>query len=98
MPLKQNIKCSTCGKRIRGTKDVEFKERMAKLRKHRKKYHPKAHKKSVKKALKTKRKKGIINKKGSKKPKKPEGEGWKWNSKAKHWVKRKKKGRGFEFK
>ena len=44
---------------------LPFKERMAKLRRHRKKKHPKAHKKSVKKTLKTKRKKGLINKKGS---------------------------------
>ena len=66
MPLKKNIKCSICGKRIRGTKDVEFKERMAKLRRHRKRSHPKAHKKSIRKALKTKREKGIINKRKKK--------------------------------
>ena len=96
MPLKKNIKCSKCGKRIRGTKDVGFKERMAKLRRHRKKYHPKAHRKSIKKALKTKREKGIINK--SKKPKKPAGKGWKWNPRVGKYVRRKKKGRGFEFK
>lgn len=60
MPYKQNIKCSICGKRIRGTKNVEFKERMEKLRRHRKKKHPKAHKKSIKKMLKTKRERGLI--------------------------------------
>ena len=44
---------------------LPFNERMAKLRRHRKKKHIKAHKKSVKKTLKTKQKKGLINKKGS---------------------------------
>jgi len=56
-PRPHNIKCSICGKRIRGTKDVEFGERMAKLRRHRKKKHKKAHKQSAKKAQKTKAKK-----------------------------------------
>ena len=60
MPLKHNIKCSICGKRIRETKDVEFKERMAKLRRHRKRKHPKAFRASIRKMLKTKREKGLI--------------------------------------
>jgi len=37
---------------------LSFPERMAKLRKHRKRKHPSAHKKSVKKAVATKKKKG----------------------------------------
>ena len=70
MPLKKSIKCSICEETIRGTKDVEFKERMAKVRRHRKRSHPKAHKESIERALKTKREKGIINKKGGKMGKK----------------------------
>lgn len=49
MPMK-TIHCSLCGKAIKGD---NFPERMAKLRRHRKKEHPKAHRKSVKKGVKT---------------------------------------------
>jgi hypothetical protein len=65
MPEK-TVHCSICGKAIRG---FDFQERMAKLRRHRKKKHPEAHRKSVKKMMKTKGlldplkvRKGLINK------------------------------------
>lgn len=54
--------CSICGQASPSYCE-DFKSQMAWLRRHRKKKHPKAHKKSVKKTLKTKRKKGIIDKK-----------------------------------
>jgi len=57
---KKTVHCSICGKAISG---VDFGERMKKLRRHRKKHHPTAHKRSTKKTLKTKREKGLINKK-----------------------------------
>jgi hypothetical protein len=50
MPLK-TVHCRLCGKAIKG---VDFAERMAKLRHHRKLYHPIAHKRSVAKAMVTK--------------------------------------------
>lgn len=56
--------CKLCGTASPSDK-VTFKEQMAWLRRHRKLKHPKAHKKSVKKTLKTKREKGLINKKGN---------------------------------
>ena len=52
MTLK-TVHCRICGKAING---ASFKERMAKIRSHRKEKHPTAHKRSVKKALKTKAK------------------------------------------
>lgn len=51
MPAK-TVHCSICGQAVTG---YDFKERMDKLRKHRKQKHPGAHKKSVKKALKTRK-------------------------------------------
>jgi len=51
---KKTVHCSICGKAFSGE---SFKERMDKLRKHRKKEHPRAHKKSVKKAVKTRKRK-----------------------------------------
>jgi len=54
-PCPKPIHCGICGKAIKGTTKAPFKDRMDKLRRHRKKYHPKAFKKSVKKAIKTKK-------------------------------------------
>lgn len=100
----KEIECTVCKKVIHRFRRSAYprghvpKEKiMDAIRHHYQKKHPKKFAKFAEKAVKTKRKKGIINKKGSKKPKKPKGKGWKWNSKAKHWVRRKKKGRGFEF-
>ena len=50
MPMK-TVHCSLCGKPIKGR---NFQERMAKLRRHRKRAHPTAHKRSVAKAMVTK--------------------------------------------
>ena len=50
--MPETVHCSICGKAIRGE---DFKDIMAKLRRHRKKYHPKAFKKSVKKGVKTRK-------------------------------------------
>jgi len=47
----KTVHCRICGKAIKG---MDFAERMAKLRHHRKLKHPKAHRESVKKMLKTK--------------------------------------------
>jgi hypothetical protein len=65
MPSK-TIHCRVkgCKATIRG---ATFEVRMAKLRRHRKRKHPRLHRESVKKTLKTKRKRGIINKKRRKK-------------------------------
>jgi len=57
MPLPFNIRCRICGKRIRGTKNVPFNERMRKLRRHYKKYHPEAFKEMYRKAAETRKKK-----------------------------------------
>jgi len=53
MSPERTIHCSICGKPIRG---YDMAERMAKLRRHRKKYHPMAHRRSTKKAVRTRRK------------------------------------------
>jgi len=50
MPMK-TVHCRLCGKPIKG---MDFAERMAKLRHHRKLKHPTAHKRSVAKAMVTK--------------------------------------------
>lgn len=50
MPM-QTVHCSICGKAIKG---YDFKERMDKLRHHRKLKHPSAHRQSIKKGLRTK--------------------------------------------
>lgn len=52
--MPETIHCSICGKPIR-VKD--FVDGMAKLRRHRKKYHPKAFRESIKKGIKTRSKK-----------------------------------------
>lgn len=52
MPRK-TIHCSLCGKPIFGD---NFPERMARLRRHRKRSHSKAHRRSIKKAVRTRRK------------------------------------------
>jgi len=57
MPLKFNIRCRICGKRIRRTKNVPFDERMRKLRRHYKKYHPEAFREMYRKAAETRRRK-----------------------------------------
>ncbi len=46
--MPETVHCSICGKAIRGD---DFKERMDKLRHHRKLAHPTAHKKSVRKSM-----------------------------------------------
>lgn len=56
--------CKLCGKATPSYCKT-FEQQMAWLRKHRKRKHPKAHKKSVRKTLKTKRKKGLIDKRGN---------------------------------
>jgi len=55
MPLKKNIRCGICGKIIRTTKDVPFDVRMAKLRRHYKKYHPRAFRLMYIRAARTRR-------------------------------------------
>ena len=60
MPYAHNIRCRTCGKAVRGTKNVEFAERMKKLRRHYKAKHPKKFRASIRKGLKTKRRRGLI--------------------------------------
>lgn len=47
MPDK-TVHCSICGKAVSG---YDFPERMAKLRRHRKKYHPKAFRESIRKGI-----------------------------------------------
>lgn len=66
--MAKRMHCRVKGCKWSVSMSLPFKERMAKLRRHRKKKHPRAHKKSVKKALRTKREKGIIKKKGGKNP------------------------------
>jgi TRAP-type C4-dicarboxylate transport system substrate-binding protein len=56
-PCPKPIHCKICGKAIAGTAKADFKTRMAKLRRHRKRSHPKAHKKSIKKAVRTRKEK-----------------------------------------
>lgn len=50
--MPETIHCSICGKAIRGE---NFQDWMAKLRRHRKKYHPAAFKRSVKKGVKARK-------------------------------------------
>ena len=105
MPEKKGYKeihCETCKKLIKRFRRSAYprghvpKEKiMDAIRHHYKKKHPRKFKQFAKKAVATK-KKG--KSKRSKKPKKPAGEGWKWNKRVKRWVRRKKKGKGFEFK
>lgn len=49
--MPETVHCRICGKAIAG---ASFKERMAKIRRHRKSEHPTAHKRSVAKARKAK--------------------------------------------
>lgn len=61
VPKKKTMNCSLCDTKIRIYKNgklLPFKDRMAKLRRHRKKKHPKAHKKSIRKAQRTKKERG----------------------------------------
>jgi hypothetical protein len=51
--MPETIHCSICHKAIR-VKD--FQDQMAKIRRHRKKYHPSAFKKSIEKGVKARRK------------------------------------------
>lgn len=54
--MPETIHCKICKKSIRAK---DFEDGMAKLRRHRKKYHPQAFRKSVKKGIATrKRNKG----------------------------------------
>ena len=48
----ETIHCLICGKPIRAK---NFEDGMAKLRRHRQKYHPKAFKKGIKKGVKTRK-------------------------------------------
>jgi hypothetical protein len=57
----ETVHCSLCRKAIKG---ASFKERMKKLRHHRKAKHPEAHKKSVQKTRKTKRTHDPLRKRG----------------------------------
>ena len=51
--MPEIIHCSICGKPIR----VEgFKDQMAKIRRHRKKYHPTAFKRSIEKGVRARKK------------------------------------------
>lgn len=68
MPLLK-FTCSVCGARCPKEYLAEgrFKDRMAWLRRHRKRKHPTAHAKSVKKAVETKSKGGKVKKRKGKK-------------------------------
>ncbi len=44
------VRCSICGKAI---KVKDFKDQMAKIRRHREKYHPSAFRKSIRKGVAT---------------------------------------------
>lgn len=68
------IHCETCGKVIARFDRTKYPKRhvpkekiLEKIRKHYKKHHPRKFKQFQKKALKTKREKGLINKKGGRK-------------------------------
>ena len=65
MPIGKVIKCRTCGRVILRYKKPSYtkEEILSAIRKHYKKYHPSKFREFIKKALKTKRKKGLIDKK-----------------------------------
>jgi hypothetical protein len=50
--MPETIHCRICGKAIRVK---NFGDMMAKLRRHRKKYHPKAFRESIKKGVRTRK-------------------------------------------
>lgn len=89
MPEKKGYKvitCETCGKEIARFRRSAYpknhvpKEKILQaIRRHYKKKHPQKFKQFAKKAVATKRKKGIVNKKGGKKVTKKKGKkGKKW--------------------
>ncbi len=51
--MPERIHCGICGKAI---KVENFKDALAKLRRHRKKHHPKAFRESIKKGVATRKK------------------------------------------
>lgn len=53
--MPETIHCSICRKAIRGK---DFRDIMAKLRRHREKYHPKAFRESIRKGVRTRKARG----------------------------------------
>jgi len=56
--MTKRLHCRVKGCSWTVSMSLPFEERMAKLRRHRKRSHPTAHKKSVRKAVRTKKRKG----------------------------------------
>ncbi|MGP3705239.1 MAG: hypothetical protein ACKD6O_08125 [Candidatus Bathyarchaeota archaeon] len=57
------LRCRTCGRVITRYKGhIGKAERLRRIRRHYKRYHPKLFKEIIRKALRTKRKRGLIDK------------------------------------